>query len=157
MFKIILHINFEEKYDSIICLNDSVNHLLKKNDWKKLFQNVHDHLSEKAIFIFDINTEYKLNLLSDSPPLIHEFADNLLVTDVSRNKKGLFEWNLRVFEKLDQNRYNHYEENLMERAFSLDEVKDLISRYFKIIKIYDSERGKVSKYSERLYFVVAKR
>ncbi|MDQ3193430.1 MAG: class I SAM-dependent methyltransferase, partial [Bacteroidota bacterium] len=57
-----------KKFDVIICMYDTVNHLILFNEWKKLFRNVNEHLSENGIFIFDVNTIYKLkNLLEISP------------------------------------------------------------------------------------------
>ena len=69
----------KDKFDVIICMNDSINHLLKFLDWKKLFKNVGKHLNKDGIFIFDINTEFKLKELSATPPIIHEFGDNILI------------------------------------------------------------------------------
>ncbi|MGH7884151.1 MAG: class I SAM-dependent DNA methyltransferase [Thermodesulfobacteriota bacterium] len=148
-----LKFDFNEKFDSIICMNDSVNHLLTINEWKRLFSQVYKHLNKNGVFIFDINTESKLENLSNSPPVIHEFDDNIFITDVVKGRRDIFEWNLRVFERVKEKDYRLYEETLLERALPVEKIKKMLSSYFKKIKLFDFDNTSVSKKSKRVYFV----
>ena len=78
-----LEFKFNKRFDVIICMNDTFNHFIKVLDIKKLLLKVYEHLAENGVFIFDINTEHKLNTLSESPPIIHQFGDNYFITNVS--------------------------------------------------------------------------
>ncbi len=42
------------------CVFDSINHVRRFSDWKKVFSRVHEHLLPGGCFLFDINTERKL-------------------------------------------------------------------------------------------------
>jgi len=148
--------SLNEKFDVIICMNDSINHLLKFSEWKKLFSRVNRHLNEKGVFIFDVNTEHKLKTLSESPPVVHGFEKNVLITTVSKSD-SLYEWHLRIFEHVDNDRYLEHEETLYEKAFPLKNIRDGLSDKFGEIKIYDIDRSRVSPRSERLYFVATKK
>ena len=66
------------KFDVVCCVFDSINHILSFADWKKLFVNVRRHLSDSGIFIFDINTQKKLDRHIAEPPWVHKFGNNLL-------------------------------------------------------------------------------
>jgi len=57
-------IDFEtkDKFDIILCLYDTVNHLLGFNKWKIFFSKYSHFLSQKGVLIFDINTLEKLKI-----------------------------------------------------------------------------------------------
>jgi predicted TPR repeat methyltransferase len=48
------------RFDVIVCGFDSINHVRRFSDWKKVFAAVCRHLSPGGCFIFDINTLRKL-------------------------------------------------------------------------------------------------
>jgi len=149
--------HFYEKFDVVICMNDSINHMTVFGDWKKLFLNASRHLTENGILIFDVNTVYKLKKLSEAPPVIHEFGNNLLITNVYRKTGDLYVWHLRVFEDKGKNMFELHEELLEEKAFTRDRIKKALLKEFKNIRVYDLENGRVTTRSQRLHFVAIKR
>jgi len=50
----------DERFDSVLCVFDSINHVRRFSDWKRVFARVRRHLSPGGCFIFDINTQRKL-------------------------------------------------------------------------------------------------
>src|SRR5438445_1169178 len=66
------------KFDVICCVFDSMNHVASFTHWKQLFGNVHQHLSAGGVFIFDINTQKKLDRHIAEPSWVHKFGNNLL-------------------------------------------------------------------------------
>jgi predicted TPR repeat methyltransferase len=50
----------DERFDTILCVFDSINHVQRFSDWKRVFARVRQHLSPGGCFIFDINTQRKL-------------------------------------------------------------------------------------------------
>ena len=151
-----LDFRLKDRFDVIICMNDSINHVLKFSDWKKLFTNVSRHLNPGGIFIFDINTIFKLEELSATPPVVHEFDTNLLIIDVQK-KKNRYEWNLRILENEDENRYLMHEENLYEQSFDVERIIEALSGRFTDIRLYDPEHKEINPESERIYFVASKK
>ena len=56
-----INFNINKKYDAIISICDSINYILNEKDLLKTFTNVKNHINEDGIFIFDINSYYKLS------------------------------------------------------------------------------------------------
>ena len=80
----------EKKFDVILCLFDSINHLLKFSDWQKVFKNSYKHLNDGGVLIFDINTEFKLQQSTGSQPWVKEFNKNVIIMDVVDFGKNIF-------------------------------------------------------------------
>lgn len=55
-------INFDvgKEFDGIISILDSINYIIDESELLNTFKNVRSHLKEDGIFIFDINSQYKL-------------------------------------------------------------------------------------------------
>ena len=138
-------------------MNDSINHLTRFEDWEKLFLNASRHLNEKGILIFDINTIQKLRKLSESPPVVHEFGNNLLITNVYRKTSDLYVWHLRVFEDKGKNMFELHEELLDEMAFPKDKIKKSLLKDYKNIRFYDMDKGRITPGSQRLHVVATRR
>ena len=121
-----------------------------------MFTNVSRHLNDNGIFIFDINTEFKLEEISIVPPMVHEFGNNILIIDVQKHR-GRYEWNLRIFDHNTDSSYTMYEENLYEKSYPAKKIREALSKQFKHIKVFDLNQFKVTQKSERLYFVATKK
>ena len=61
----------DEQFDTVLCVFDSINHVRRFSDWKRVFARVRQHLSPGGCFIFDINTQRKLERLIAEPPWVH--------------------------------------------------------------------------------------
>ena len=48
---------YKREFDAIICVYDSINYLMKEDQWLKVFNCVYDTLKPGGLFIFDISTE----------------------------------------------------------------------------------------------------
>src|SRR5438876_4557880 len=48
------------RFDVVLCVYDSINHLLRFDEWKAVFARAHKHLDDGGVFISDINTKRKL-------------------------------------------------------------------------------------------------
>jgi SAM-dependent methyltransferase len=145
-----------ERFDVILCLFDSINHLLEYKEWKKVFSKVKEHLNKGGIFIFDINSEYKLKNLSQAPAIVERIKDNYLIMDISEIKRGLFDWDIKVFEKEKTNNYKLYKENIKERSYPVEKIMKTLKKNYSKIKTFDQEKKKPSKESGRIYFLAFK-
>ncbi|NIX15955.1 MAG: methyltransferase domain-containing protein [Candidatus Dadabacteria bacterium] len=148
-----LEVKPEWKFDVVICMNDTINHLTKISEVKRLFSNTLEHLTKKGIFIFDINTEHKLRSLAETPPIVHQFGENYFITNVSRAGKDIYEWDLRIFEHISDHTYNLHEELMYERSYSVAQIKDYLDKKFKNIRVVDLNSKKISTDSKRLHFI----
>lgn len=153
----IRNFNLNKKFDVIIASLDVINYIVDSKDLYSLFKNVKRHSHEESIFIFDINSHYKIS----------EYIGNNTFTD--ENKDGLYIWQgnydeetkindylLTFFIKDNQNKYDRFCEVHKERAYTVEEItKILISSGFKDIKVFDDfEFKEINKDSMRMTFVV---
>jgi SAM-dependent methyltransferase len=141
------------KFDVIICVFDSINHVLKFADWQIIFRNAARHLEKDGLFLFDINTEAKLERLINAPTWVHKFGRNLEFINVTDGRRGIVNWNIRVFEHRRGNRYGLFEEDIKETSFPVSKIRAALRKQFKSIKVIDPTERTPSTKSDRLYFV----
>ena len=146
-----------KKFDVILCVFDSINHVLEFADWKRVFSRIDAHLVEDGLFIFDINTEHKLRRHIEDPASVEKFGENLMIMDITDAGSGVCNWNIKVFEHQKGNIYKLFEEHIKEKSFPVRQVKEALLENFKSVRVIDPKRRRPSDKSERLYFVCTKR
>ena len=142
-----------KQFDVIICVFDSINHVLKFAGWQKVFRNAARHLEKDGLFLFDINTEAKLERLINAPTWVHKFGRNLEFINVTDARRGIANWNIRVFEHRRGNKYGLFEEDIKEISFPVNKIKAALRKQFNSIKVIDPTERTSSTKSDRLYFV----
>jgi SAM-dependent methyltransferase len=135
-----------ERFDVVLCVYDSINHLLEFADWEALFDRAREHLREGGIFVFDINTEERLARLAEHPAVAHWFDGNLLVLDVRDERGGLVTWSLSVFEHDDGNRYCLHADEIPEISFPREQIEQALRARFGAVSVEGADR---------LYFTAA--
>lgn len=141
------------RFDVILCVYDSINHLVHLNDWQKVFARVKHHLNAKGVFIFDINTVYKLDSLAKSPAWFHQFEKNYLAMSVQGKPHNLTNWNIKVFENVSGDKFRLYEENIQEKAFPLSKIQHSLRTYFKRTVALDPQGRKPTRETPKIFFV----
>ncbi len=149
--------SFKNKYDLILCLYDTLNHILLFSEWKKLFANVNRHLSEGGLFIFDINTLAKLEYFSAISPFMHKFSSGYLIVNIKKIFRNTFNWNLMIFENKRLNIYSLLELNIKESSFEIEKILKELFKYFKVLRIEDENGRKAGDHNERVFFVCQKK
>lgn len=147
----------QKKHDVVFCLYDTINHLLLFNEWKKVFKNVFNSLNENGLFIFDFNTFYKLDLISEISPIVNRFDKNFLIADINKISVNTFNWNLKVFEFKKDDDFKLHESNIKESSFDLKKITDSLEKHFEIIETADEFDKKIHQHSERIYIVCRKK
>jgi SAM-dependent methyltransferase len=142
-----------KKFDVIICVFDSINHVLKFADWTKIFRNAARHLEKDGLFLFDVNTEAKLQRLINAPTRVHKFGRNLEFVNVTDGRRGIANWNIRVFEHRRGNKYGLFEEDIKEISFPANKIKAALRKRFTNVKVINPLGRKPSGKSDRLYFI----
>jgi len=145
---------FSEKFDVILCLFDSINHLIELDDWKKVFINAQKYLNNNGVFIFDMNTEKKLRNLSDKSPFTRKFDGKYMIMNITNKGKGVVNWNIKVFEEKNKNMI--FEENIEEKSFPVEGITEILNNIYSEVESFDQEKNKVSENSNRVYFICSK-
>ncbi len=141
-------------FDAIICPYDSINHLLKFNDWVRTFRSARRHLNHKGVFIFDANTDYKLRQLANAPAIVHRFGSHFMIMKVLSCRDRVFDWDVKIFERRQKKTYHLHHEIIKERSFENARVLAALKRDFDKVRVYDAEGWcRPRKHSRRLFYV----
>lgn len=138
-----------DTFDVIVCLFDSVNHLIGYEKWESLFSRVRNHLHDGGVFIFDINTVGKLERLAGGQPYVHSFGDAKISMVVTHNSNGAYDWLTRIEDKGRETA----EETIQEQSFSIEQILESLRPLFSNVTVRDERGGQASKTSGRIYFI----
>jgi cyclopropane fatty-acyl-phospholipid synthase-like methyltransferase len=150
-------VQLDEIFDVVLCVYDSINHLLDFAQWEAVFDRAYERLDRGGIFIFDINTERRLTLLTQQEPIAEWFGDgeNLMLLAVREAGSGVV-WDIRVFEHIAADHYRLHREEIREVSFPLDRVRAALQGRFRRVHVYDQQRARPSTRSGRLHFACTK-
>jgi SAM-dependent methyltransferase len=141
------------RFDAVLCLYDSINHLLRWTQWEAVFDRARMHLEPGGVFVFDVNTPRRLEALAAAQPAVQWFDTNVLLLDVRDVGRGVVDWQLQVFERRGEARYRLHQETIPERGYPAERIRDALARRFRRVYVIDPARARPSARSGRLWFV----
>jgi SAM-dependent methyltransferase len=147
----------DERFDVVICVFDSLNHVLDVASWWAVFDTAHRHLVEGGLFIVDVNTVGELERLAREPPWAFDFDDGLAVMDVTMTGEGLSLWDIRIFEHVGESQYLLHHEEIGELGLPLDQVRSALSERFAILEEEDEDGGPPTDDSLKAHFACRRR
>jgi len=153
----ICSINLNKKFDLITCCLDSTNYILDTEELIGYFNGVFNHLKEDGVFIFDINSYYKLtNILGNN---IYKYEDDKVVYIWENSlEDDIVDMYLNFFIK-EGDLYRRFDEEHSERAYREEFIeKSLEDIGFKIVKkLNNYEEKTIIDTTERIVYVVKKK
>lgn len=148
-----LHIN--EKFDLITCALDGTNYILEEEKLSQYFNNVSSLLKENGIFIFDINSYYKLSEVLGNNIFNYDSDDVTYIWDNYFEEEKCY-MNLTFFVRNLDDRYSRFDESHVERAYKEDVIEKILKNCnLKILKkLNNYEDIAIDEKSERIVYVV---
>jgi len=140
------------KYDVILCMFDSINHILKYENWLKTFKCVRNHLNHGGIFVFDMNTPERLDRLAQSPGFLQQEVDSYISMKLTKTDKGITNWNVKIFQRVKDNLYEMSEDNIKETSFSPQKVEEDLKKLFAEVHLLTIENG-INTVKDRVFFI----
>lgn len=147
----------DEKYDVILCLFDSINHLLTFKEWEQVFSRAEKHLNGGGVFIFDMNMPDKLKLISSLRPAVIRSGKNVTIMDVTSPEAGLTDWHITVFEHKKGNVYERHEDMARETSFPAQTVKKALARLYGKVTMATAEKRRSKAGPGRVFFCCRKK
>lgn len=149
-------LELNKKFDVITSVLDSTNYITNINDLEKYFISVKKHMKDNGIFIFDINSYYKLSEILGNN--IYTYSEE----DVFYTWENVFEDNmvsmfLTFFVKQGE-LYERFEEEHLERAYHEEEIESVLEKCgLDIIGKFDGYTNNIVQANcERIVYVVKK-
>lgn len=154
-----INFNINKKFDVVISICDSINYIINSDDLYKTFKNVYNHLEDGGIFIFDINSYYKLKYIIANNIFLDE-KDNIFYIwqNEFNEENNLSNFYLTFFINSKNNEYFRFDEEHVERAYKISEIKELLNKAnFHNITCYgDFTFNEPSDKTERIHFIAKK-
>lgn len=139
-------------YETILCLCDSFNYLLSKEDVKHFFKSVYDHLDEGGLFFFDTHAWDRLEEFSEEFNETGQFKDGCQY-QWSIMSEGDYIYQDFAFYFHDQVVQEHH----IQRVYANDWLEESLKEYFEIENICTDFEHEGIGPGEKYFYVCRKR
>jgi hypothetical protein len=150
-------VTLPSQFDVVICMFDTLNHVMTMDGWLAVFERAYEHLSDGGLFIFDVNTTGRLRRLCHAPPYLDEFDGNVVVMTVKPARDGLVLWETRIFQHQADDVYKLYHERIYELGVPLAQIHAALAGRFELLEEESLDGSPVSDQSDRVFFVYRRR
>lgn len=150
-------LSLNKEFDLITSVLDSTNYITNLSDLQNYFNGVYTHLKSNGLFIFDINSYYKLSEILGNN--IYTYSEE----DVFYTWENVFEDSLLsmflTFFVKKGDLYERFEEEHLERAYTEKELEqELKKANLEVIAKFDGyTENYVQANTERIVYVIRKK
>jgi len=150
-------LSLNKKFNLITSVLDSTNYITEDEDLIEYFKKVYEHLKEDGLFIFDINSYYKLSTVLGNNIYTYS-SDDIFYTWENSFEEEVINMFLTFFVKQDNGLYEKFEEEHFERAYTEKYIEQVLEDCgFKFLKKFAGySEQEVDENSERILYVVSK-
>lgn len=147
-----------EPVDACVCALDSINYVTKPQDVQKAFRRVYESLRPGGLFVFDINTPYKLEGL-DGQVFLDETEDSYCVWRAVYDKRhSLCRYGMDLFQQANDGLWERSFEEHVERAYTPEELSQwLTDAGFAQVERFANLRLEAPEADELRIFFAAKK
>ncbi|MDO5478382.1 MAG: class I SAM-dependent methyltransferase [Clostridia bacterium] len=145
---------------AIISTLDSINYITDEESLEKVFSLAHNYLDYDGVFVFDINSPYKLkNVLGGNTYTYDENGIFYTWESVYDEDEKLCDFYLTFFVEDEEGKYTRIDEEQTERAWETDElIKMLEKAGFCDIEVFgDKVFSTPTEDEERIFIKAVKR
>ena len=141
---------------AVVSVCDSINYITEKEELCEIFRLVNNYLDPGGLFIFDFNTIYKYQNVIGETVIAEDRED---VSFIWFNEYGeeshLNDIDLKVFVQEEEDIYRKFQEEHIQRGYTLDEIKQVLEESGLVfLQAYDEySNHKVHSGSERIVVV----
>ena len=153
LFGDIRRLDLNTRYDAIVCPFDTMNHVTNARQWREVFRGVHAHLAPGGVFIFDVNTESKMELYCADPVTVEYHPRGFSTVQVRRVRAGRYDVTLSLFSRRRNDLFKRSSMTLPELIIPLPAIRELLKSFFASVTVIDPGRRRPSRLSEELYIV----
>lgn len=150
-------LSLNKRFDLITSVLDSTNYITEDEDLLDYFSSVYEHLKENGIFIFDINSYYKLSTVLGNNIYTYS-SEEIFYTWENSFEDDVLNMFLTFFVKTENELYKKFEEEHFERAYKESYIEDILKKCnFRIINKFSGYSDEeVNENSERILYIASK-
>ena len=111
--------------DAIICTLDVLNYITDTQELQHIFALVKNYLNPDGIFIFDINTKYKLETTLGNNNFITE-ESGVFYTWENEYTDGISNQYLTFFAENDDGLYERFDETHIQKVYEFSQIEEML-------------------------------
>lgn len=140
---------------AVVSICDSLNYITKYEELVTVLKLVNNYLDPKGLFIFDMNMEAKFKTINDAVIAENREEASFIWENTYYEAEHINEYELTIFARCDDEKYEKLTEIHYERAYSLEEIKAALQEAgMTFVASYNAfTRQPPDKNSERIYIV----
>lgn len=141
---------------AVVSICDSVNYLTEYEELVQVFSLVNNYLDPGGVFVFDMNTPYKYREILGEQTIAENRAEGSFIWENYFDEEdGVNEYDLTLFIREEDGRFQKFEETHYQRSYTLGEVRQaILEAGMEFVTAYDAFTKEPPKEdSERIYIV----
>ncbi|MGA2471264.1 MAG: class I SAM-dependent methyltransferase [Solirubrobacteraceae bacterium] len=147
-----------ERFDVVICVFDTLNHLTRFEQWQALFACTRAHLHDGGLFVFDVNTVEKLRDIAQFAPWSTQIGATTVIQNVEPPLDGLSIWNVWIVEQDADGSYIGHHERIGELGVELPQIEAALDTAgFTVLERRDETGAPPTEGSDRVHFAARRR
>lgn len=111
---------------AIVCVCDSINYILEKEELREVFKLVNNYLDPDGIFLFDFRTPFSYEEIGSETIAENREEMSFIWDNYYYEEEKVNEYELSLFIREDGNLFQKYTETHYQRAYSLEEMREVI-------------------------------
>ncbi len=112
---------------AVVSVCDSINYVTEKEELREVFRLVNNYLDPEGLFVFDFNTEYKYREMIGETVIAEDREDvSFIWFNEYDEESHLNDIDLKVFVQEEGNIYRKFQEEHVQRGYTLEEIKELL-------------------------------
>ncbi len=122
-------LNLNNRFDVIVSLFDTVNHLTKLEELNNLFKRIYEHLEDDGIYIFDVVDREFMDTMFPGGIFLDEREDMTVIWEHEYDDDSQLDYiNTTFFVEGEDGRYDRYIEDYAKKVFKKNEIEELASK-----------------------------
>lgn len=141
---------------AIVSVCDCMNYLMEYEDLVQVLKLADNYLDPGGVFVFDMNTVYKYReILGEQTIAENREEGSFIWENYFDEEQGVNEYDLTLFVREADGRYERFQETHFQRAYEAEAVKRAIKEAgMELVGMYDGwTRREPGEESERICFV----
>lgn len=140
---------------AVVSICDSLNYITEYKELVNVFKLVNNYLDPKGIFIFDLNMEAKFKAIHDAIIAENREEASFIWENTYYESEHINEYELTIFARCDDGKYEKLTETHYERAYSLEEIKAALTEAGMtfVVSYHAFTRQSPDEDSERIYII----
>jgi SAM-dependent methyltransferase len=145
--------SLDRRFDVVLCPFDTINHVTSFSKWRRVFERAHSHLERDGVFIFDVNTEYKLECYAEEPSLTENTDSCLSMIEVRKRRRYHYDIVLKRFERRKNGLFKLNTMVLPELVVPTERILKALGVYFSSVTMVDPDRRRPNDQTDDLFFI----